>query len=125
LRVRSLVGDWSISLGKEYVALALSYQFTGEPGGCLLLETEAEGGPYWFPARELEVVDGTMARSWVAAVIDGRLLIAPRPWTRPEFWDDLHDPGSLRVLGAVPHNTMTARHEYREERDRLLREDSR
>jgi hypothetical protein len=82
--------DGWLRVGQEYRVLELDD--TLSQGVLLRLAGTAEETPALFPFQLFEVTDGTLPPSWVIAThASSRLLLTPRAWLEPRFWERFFD----------------------------------
>jgi hypothetical protein len=84
----------ALRLGAEYMVLEIESTTEG-PASFRVLDEEQD--PTMWPSDCFELVDGTIPRSWVAAIWStGTLYLAPQRWHRPDFWEEFlyGQPGS-------------------------------
>ena len=78
-----LLSHSALRVGTDYLVLELH---CGSPAMYRILDDEND--PTLWPADCFQIVDGTLARSWtVRALAGGSLILAPRRWQHPEFWE--------------------------------------
>src|SRR6266852_8318959 len=86
-----------LTIGKRYTVLAVGNN--GENG--LLFRVMSDDGltPVVANWREFKLVSSRLASTWIASLDEnGNLMLAPKTWTRPGFWEDYfdRDPEAMR-----------------------------
>ena len=79
-----------LTIGKSYSVLAVEND--GESG--LLFRVMSDDGftPILADWREFKLVSSRLSATWIGSLDrNGNLMLAPKAWTRPGFWEEYFD----------------------------------
>jgi hypothetical protein len=88
-----------LTIGKEYVVLEVEVNSLEKTFYRLIGDNDNKM-PALYNASQFEIVDGGMPKNWeVSQLSDGTLIICPKVWQEPGFWEDCydHDPKALEI----------------------------